>query len=237
MNLPAKYTEPLPVPAQAELEDLYLGKMMSTAALSKHYGASTATIHKWLHGYEIPMRPIGTNAKMKKVGGRWLRQCTGPLHPEGEWLPLEKFHTYKKRGRVSMRATCKRCDDATGKFRPRIAFDAKKQAWLESIVNRIGLAEACRRLGISGRTMRTWRGRDPQRMRPKSLERKSMLALVTLMRELRETGEVRHRLSIRSGGARRGFPERVPTSQRDLYRPHGDQDTEARRRHRKLTGR
>lgn len=233
MALPAQYTTPKPVPPQADLEGLYLGQLWSITQVAKHYKVSAGTVHRWMHDLGIQTRPQGTNARMKFIGGRWLRQCQGVLHPEGIWLEVDKFHHFKKHGRITVRMTCKQCDDKVGKFNPFVPFNTKHKAWLESIVNRIGIMETCRRLDIHDKTLRTWRGRTP----PKRIRRQHMLALVTQMRTLRVTGEVRHRDSIIRGAYLRGDKEKVPTRRQQFYRPHGDQDTEVRRRYRKLHGR
>jgi hypothetical protein len=53
-----------------------------------------------------------------------------------------------------------------------------------------------------------------------------MLEIVSIRRK----NEVRHRDSISRGTAVRGEPEKPVKSRQDLYRPHGDEDTEMQRR-------
>jgi hypothetical protein len=234
-RLPPEFTTPLPVPPRGEMERLYWTELYSMSKLARHYGVGIGTIHKWMHQLDIEPRTNGTPAVTRMHNGEKQRHCKGVTHPEGVWLLESKFRIGKKvhKGRRYMiRAMeCMECYEAEGRPLPRVPFTSSYKAWVKSIVNRIGISESYRRLGVSEKAFQHWRGTNP----PKTLTRHHARAIVNLMRELRETGEVRHRRSIRSGGAIRGFPEHVPRRNSDYYRPHGDNDTEARRKHRRLT--
>lgn len=55
--------------------------------------------------------------------------------------------------------------------------------------------------------------------------KKAMLEIVSIRRK----GEIRHRKSILRGAAIRGEKERVVKARVDLYKPHGDIDSEQKR--------
>lgn len=59
----------LPIPPKEELEDLYLGKLMSGPQLASHYNTSGPTIRKWLKEHGIPKRSHkeATNLHSKKL--------------------------------------------------------------------------------------------------------------------------------------------------------------------------
>ena len=230
--LPPEFTTPLPVPPREDIERMYWTDLLSMQGIANHYGVGLGTVHKWMHQLGITTRSNGTPALTRMHHGLKQRHCKGVTHPEGEWLPEQQFHSFRKQGRRLRRRECMACNEASGMPLPRIPLTRNYRAWLTSIVNRVGKMEASRRLGVHDKTLRAWTGLRP----PKTIHRRHARRIVTLMRELRESGEVRHRKSIRSGGAIRGFPERVPRTNRDYYKPHGDEDTEGKRRRRSLTG-
>jgi transposase-like protein len=211
------------------MERLYLSENLSMGKLAKHYGVGIGTIHRWIHQLEIPARPKATNAIVAVKRGRKMRLCKGVLHPEGEWVKESNFHHYRKVGRKNkvIRLTCLDCDEMAGR-RHSVAYSPIYQGWVKSIINRLGVMEAARRIGIHDHTLRRWRASD----KPKHLWRPHAKAIVRVMGELRVTGEVRHRDSIHYGATARGGDEKAVQRSADLYRRHGDHDTEVRRRHR-----
>lgn len=223
---------PKPMPPCDELERLYLDERLSMMKLAKHYGVGIGVIHKWIHMYGIPARPTAVNVVTRMHRGVRQRWCQGEEHPEGAWVNESRFHRFWKQGRFITRATCMACDDKTNARQPYVDFTPSYKGWVESIVNRLGVMETCRRLGIHEKTLAKWRGRYA----PQHLQRRHAKSILALMGTLRVTGEVRHRLSIVRGGLARGEVEREVKTRSDLYRPHGDANTEARRDYRRLTG-
>lgn len=112
-------------------------------------------------------------------------------------------------------------------------FTPAYQGWVESIVRRIGTMETCRRLGIHDKTLRVWRGRQKGTAVPKRIHREYASQIVKVMGELRQTGEVRHRLSIVRGATIRGESERRPERPRDFYVGGSDLESEQARVQRK----
>ena len=162
--------------------------------------------------------------------------CKGPLHPEGEWLPAtEEYFFPRKDDRVVSKnlllSVCKKCrryKDAKDKTRGNYGYIQVSRVrfiFLE-IENRIGRREAERRMQVGVRKMK-----NVVEGRQRYLEAHTVQKAITLLRELRETGEVRHREDIKYGRAARGLKEtKKVTSKDDLYRPHGDSDTETRKK-------
>jgi hypothetical protein len=213
-------------PPEEELRGLYWDDLLGMQAIADQYEVGIGTICKWLHEYGIPTRPKASTARMKIIRGLQHQYCQGVLHPDGEWLPIGRFHEHTKRGKLTHRRTCAECDEASGKMVPFVPFKDRHKAWLRSIVNRLGTMESCRRLGVHNKTLRHWQSNSP----PTRLRRKHAKKIVLLMRELRVSGEVRHRDSIHYGSTKRGAPEKLVTQRRHLYRPHGDDDTANKRR-------
>lgn len=176
----------------------------------------------------------GRWGRYRKVNGQEQKLCNGPLHPEeGAWLPFRSFWTYKKGPRADkLMSRCIECEkSARGRDPKQSGLIPISRVWwiFVEIRNRVGKAEACRRIGVSHNMwMRAERGIYINMRRETA--RKAILAL----HELRENGVVRHRDSIRRGAAARGEKERVPTKPRDLYKPHGDVDTGYKHKARRL---
>lgn len=213
------------MPPREELYDEYVNQEKSFSQLSHKYGVAISTLSKWCRIYEIPTR-IQQKAQIKKIGGVDHRQCWGPDH-NGAWVPMSKFH--KNPGKaLGTRPRCAACSGTP----QQVNFTPTYQAWLKSIVNRIGLAEAHRRLGVSERTIRTWMGKERTRQIPATIRRKHAIEIAKLLAQLKLTQEVRHRKSIKRGATKRGEAEREITSPKDYYKPHGDLDTEQARRRR-----
>lgn len=196
--------------------------------IAKVYGVSIGTVHTWLHALDIPTRPTGSNALVRRRRGVTVRLCRGVLHPEGVWLEQRRFHTFMKHNALVTRTTCMGCDFETKEHNPYVLFTLSYRAWVKSIVNRIGVMEACRRLNIHDSTLRGWLSSR----RPKRIRRENAKSIVEVITNLRETGEVIHRDSISYGALARGLPSKPVTARTHLYTPHGDSDTELRRKSR-----
>jgi len=154
-----------------------------------------------------------------------MKICRGPLHREGKPLPLDNF---LKQPDGRPRSYCRACDSARKGAEQQVKFSAHYHAWLELIVNRLGPAEASRRLPLTYTQLWALRNRPPEMIR-----RRTARKIVTLLNELNCTEEVRHRLSIRHGASARGRPERSIELWVDYYRPHGDEQTMRKRRDRR----
>ena len=183
---------------------------------------SQATLSKWMKLLMIPTRG---RAEIKMIGNVNHRRCHGPLH-QGEWVPIANFH--KNAGKAL--GTSPRCNDCRG-VNQRQNFSRYKP-WVESIYRRLGYSETRRRLGIAERTLTIWLGKDPGRQPPETIHKRNAIKIIQVMGELRITGEVRHRKSIRRGSAVRGEIERPVSRPADLLVRHGDNDTEYKRKFR-----
>jgi hypothetical protein len=102
---------------------------------------------------------------------------------------------------------------------------ARVSPFLVELVNRLGKAEAARRMGRS--PAKVWRYINHP---PKMVQRATATTILEATRAARNNGyEVRHVKSIKHGAGARGHTERVPKEGRDYYRPHGDKGTEYQR--------
>lgn len=213
---------PLPMPPREELVGHY-ERGLSYPQLCEIYGVALGTMSKWFKIYGIKARiPL---VEKKVIDGKVYRKCFGPLHDETNcWLPLEKF--WKNRAKSG--GTRPRCAECKG-VKQRVKFTPVYRGWVESIVRRVGVLEACRRLGIHDKTLRAWRSSK----HPHALRREHAIAIVSVLSELKLTEEVRHRDSIHRGATVRGEEERVVRRSNDLYhRATGSYDTEYKQRRR-----
>jgi hypothetical protein len=188
---------------------------------------SPSTMHKWFHQLEIPIRT--PKVCIQEVNGVPHRFCTGPTHvPPGAWVPLDKFWKSKSRP-FGTHGRCVACKNSN----QRVKFTDSYRAWVLSIVRRVGFMETTRRLDVSERTLHIWLGRDRYRNPPQSISRSHAVKIVQMIIELKLTGEVRHRTSIRRGAKIRGEPERAVKSNDDLYERQTDAEADYKRRRRK----
>lgn len=204
---------PVPMPSRDQLVQLYFKELFTYAQIGERYGVSGPTVCKWFQIYKLD--PKAKYAPVK-IAGKLHKWCYGPTHPPGgELLLLSKFHKdrCKKYGVHSQCAACNRAEQ-------RVEF-SKYKAWVESILRRLGFRESARRLEISERQLHEWLNHSPM-----TILRPNAVKIATLMLELRQTGEVRHRKSIHRGAKFRGEEERKVKGAHDLYKPHGDIDTE-----------
>lgn len=131
---------------------------------------------------------------------------------------------------------CKPCHNTRLAIKRYGSVNARTVPWVQvrpffiELVNRVGRAETARRIGVA-RSMVTKYMTDP----PIRVLRRTAEAILVQTQEARSRGEVRHRLSILSGAQLRGRPMRQVDPSRDLYRPHGDNNAEARQRERLRT--
>lgn len=213
----------LTVPPRAELLYWYRDQNKTFREMTEIYGGiSAATLTKWFKIHEITTSKVLT----KVISGKVHRRCNGQFH-NGRYVPIEQF-TKNKHKPTGTDARCKKCSGVAG----RVPFTPQYEAWLESIVRRLGWCETVRRLEISERTLLSWQGKDCK-PKPKTIFRQHAVKLVEIIAELKATGEVRHRLSIRRGSAIRGEKERKVNHGSNLYVPTSDLDTQQRNKIRK----
>jgi hypothetical protein len=215
---------PLAMPPREELIELYEEKHLSFKQLSEILGVSTGTLSKWFRLYEIKTgHRMPTRVRLKIIRGIKHRRCYGPNH-HGSWVPISKFRKHQGKP-FGIETRCRRCDNPNA----RVDFTPSYQGWLTSIYRRVGFSESCRRLGISQRTMEKWMKSPPLQIRRNNAE-----SIIRVLSELRTTGEVRHRKSIRRGATARGEIERKVQNPSDLlHRSTGDSDTEYKRQYRR----
>lgn len=201
---------------------------MNYTQLCEIYGVSPGTMSKWFGIYKIKARV--PRVEKKVIDGKVYRKCFGPLHDETNWwVPIEKFW----KNRCKSGGTQPRCVDCKGN-KQRVKFTSVYQGWVISIVRRIGVIEAGRRIDVHDVTLRTWMGKERRCKPPETLQRHHAEAIVRVLGELKLTGEVRHRKSIKRGATIRGEKEREVKSGKDLYhRAQGNLDAEYKRQRRK----
>jgi len=169
--------------------------------------------------------------KFKREGGKMFKFCRGPLHRDGAWICVDDFYLNKsksKQGKGIYRSHCKRCENFYhyGKMNWLVPREQIEFA-VEELIRKLGTVETARRLGRTGTWMRLFKHGEIRRVQYRTAE----VILRTLF-EVRKTGEVRHRLSIKHGAAARGRAERKPSQPRDFYKVTGDLDLERRTNYR-----
>lgn len=214
---------PIKAPPQQELRDLYFNHSWTYKTIGEKFGVSAATVCKWFKNYKIdPNRKYA----IIEIGGEPHKRCMGSSHGEGgELIPLRNFHKHTNK-KYGVHGRCIACETGNQS----LPFE-KYKPWVESIYKRLGFSETIRRLEINEKTLTNWLGLGKE-ISPKRIRRSNAIKIATLMLDLRRTGEVRHRKSIRRGAKLRGEQERSVTSQRDLYKRHGDNHTEQKRQSR-----
>lgn len=213
---------PIPPPDRAALKALYIEDEMSMLQISKKFGVGIGTVHKWIHDYGIEARQkVNGNFRgaYKEIKGIRHKRCPGPEHEGERYLPLDYFYT---RSSGNPHSYCIRCEGSDGRM---VEFSVYYKGWIKSIVNRLGISETQRRLEISERTYQQWMKKPP-----KKIFRRNARAIVHLMRELRHTGEVRHKHSIHRGAKLRGEAEREIKKPSDLYFSNGDSHADYKRK-------
>lgn len=156
-------------------------------------------------------------AEYAVIDGELHKLCKGVLHREGHFVPVTNYYKGREARREKLRNFCIDCDYARKGSERGVVVTQLWMNWLDEIVNRVGVAEGCRRLGMSDAWYR-WM----QRTKPRKMHRKTARKIVRTLRELRADNVVRHRDSIRHGSEQRGHRERVPTHPRHFYRGQWD---------------
>lgn len=172
--------------------------------------------------------------RYKIIGGIPHKLCNGPHHsPEGAFLPLRSFWIHKSGPRTGKPfSRCIEClKTEKGRDPLTSGYIRIAEVWwvFLELRNRLGKAEALRRVGISTNFwMRAERGIYIH-VRKATVKK----ALETLI-EARANNEVRHRDSIKYGALARGRQDKpVEDIWHDIYVRHGDGDSENRRKSRK----
>lgn len=169
------------------------------------------------------------------------KNCNGLLHTPGKMLPLDQFWHYKSgRHKNQPYYICDACRKLKQNARAHARANhnpdldlvpLKRYRWIfEEIVRKVGRTEAIRRLkGGPNLILSILDGRGGH----KSMRRGTVRKGIKVLAEIRANNELRHRDSIHHGSYLRGRIEKVPTDRKDLYMPHGDDDTEYRRKRRR----
>ena len=207
------------------LLQMYWGDRMSLKAIGEHFQRSPNQIQRLLKKHDIPRRPASPQMKIKKIGKRWHKLCTGPSHENPEWVLAVKFYQ-RKDGKP--RSWCIACELHRSKRSvPLVDYTDSYYGFVRSIVNRLGVEEAARRMQISQQAL--WQLRFG---RKRKIKRKTAESILRVAQDLRQSGEVRHRDSIRHGSYLRGRKEKVPVRRQDFYRKDGDTDNDRVRENR-----
>jgi hypothetical protein len=168
--------------------------------------------------------------RFEMINGKLYKTCNGPLH-HGELVSADQFRKRNPDKDTSMyRAQCRACETTKDGFEPYVDLTLIWRNWIEEIVNRVGVFEGCRRMGMSASWYR-WMKRN----KPRHLRRSTARKVIHTLRELRRNEVVRHKDSIRNGSYLRGFQEKKPVRERDLYRRRSDAETETTRKRRSRT--
>lgn len=214
------------IPTHETLLKMYWGERKSLKMMAQEFQTSPNTVQRWLKMHHIPRRPAHPTMRLKKIDRRWHKLCTGPLHKEGEWVLAVKFYT-KPDGKP--RSWCIPCElHRSKKSTPLVDYTDSYYGFVRSIVNRLGVEEAARRMRISQQGL--WQLRFG---RKRKIKKKTAESILRVTAELRNSGEVRHRDSIKHGAYLRGHKEKVPAARRDFYRKDGDSDNDRVRENRR----
>ena len=189
-----RFEKIVPKVEKEELFRLYVHEKRSMREIGVICNASPTTVLAWMKKYEIPRRPSWVPIEIKTIDGVDHRICNGPSHGFQTWLPISfGFNEW------TTRSTCRACDSYQKNSEPLVDFTTRYAGWVESIVNRLGVMEASRRLNISQSGLRRIRKENPLK-----IKRRTARKIVSLVHELNGSQEVRHRDSIRHGSCIRG---------------------------------
>lgn len=185
---------------------------------------------EWITRKELQDRKLerktgGLYAKFKSINGVVHKMCNGRSHSSPTWIAVDSFRPQTRGKKGKYRSQCNDCDAFYHGSESMVKFSQYEWMVVE-LVNRLGVEEAARRIGISQQTMYHWRNRKPLK-----IKRKNARKVVNTLATVRKAGEVRHRDSIRHGSLVRNHKEKIPVDQRDFYKPHGDYDNEVKRKH------
>lgn len=185
---------------------------------------TTQTLNKTGHG---------RYGRYKIVRGEQHKLCNGPLHREGAWVPISGYFFFKtgKRAGKPM-SQCKKCERSRKGRAGMIEMDQVRFIF-DELQRRVGRAEVIRRLGVS---RNFWLRFD--HCVYKTINRKTVIHALLLLRELRESETAIHKDSIKHGAIARGREVKPAIYRRDFYiRDHDeerDQDRERKRRQRAM---
>lgn len=175
--------------------------------------------------------PGGKFAVYKNVKNKKYKLCKGPLHPDGKFVALDEYWIQQSGGKYRIgkpRSWCKSCEmfHRSPNYEENQLVDYKHyKLFLINVVNRLGQAEAARRLEISYSLFYQVYVVESHTKITKKFAKK----IVYLLAELVRSGEVRHKKSIKHGSYLRGRKERVPLKAKDFYHGGSDRDNEQRR--------
>jgi hypothetical protein len=128
---------------------------------------------------------------------------------------------FNYRDKTKPRSRCKACESHAKGSENLVKLSNLYLGNIDHIVNRLGVMEAARRLEISQASL--WNIRNK---RVRKLKARTARKILLLVKALNETGEVRHKKSIKHGAAMRGRPERKVKSKKDFYKTTGDLENE-----------
>lgn len=176
---------------------------------------------------------------VKEISGRMHRCCFGPAHDFPTWLPETGKYFYmrqsgKRKGTYVGRChLCVNWDKIQSPGQSGMVPMSVAYPFFRELVGRIGKSETSRRTGLSINTISA-----VLNGRYKSVQKRTVRALMLELISARRKGEVYHKDVLRFGlhNRRRVKPYKEPKHQHDLYYPHGDNDNESRRAYRKKTG-
>jgi hypothetical protein len=166
---------------------------------------------------------MGRKAQYKVIEDQTHKLCKGVLHREGKWVPVHNFYM----DRIWLRSWCKDCErEHTRPGGEPYVLRADYMFAITELINRLGKYEAARRCDIKwGSFWRIVNGKH------KYMQRSVARRIIRALAEVRTEDEIRHRDSIRHGAAKRGRKEKMVTNRHtDIYKRHGDSDTESKRR-------
>jgi ribosomal protein L31E len=154
--------------------------------------------------------------------------CFGPSHENPTWKNITDFNLVKGRRWYE----CKLCHAHRRKTRTNyshVPFERVGFAITE-LVNRLGKAEASRRIGISKQQISHYCNHDPRWIR-----KQTAVKILRALSALRATEEVRHKDSIHAGAYLRGIPEKKVTARVHLYKRDGDEQNWKRTANRRIS--
>lgn len=193
---------------------------------------NTSGLHEAGSPQYIPS--VSNRRFFKEIKGVLHKQCRGPAHEEPTWLPAtdKYFYFYKKgvyQGQIYGR--CRRCINWKRiKKHPEksgvVPIDDIRPFFIEAI-NRVGLFEASRRIGMHYQNVREIAKGNRTKVLRTSAEK-----VIKAVYVMRINNEVRHRDSIHFGATARGLPEKQVRDRAELYKPHGDKETQQQRKRR-----
>lgn len=172
----------------------------------------------------------------REIDGELHKCCYGPGHDEPTWLPAtEKYFYIGKSGRYKgkLMSRCRLCANWKKLKSPGVQGlvpISKVRPFFIEGVHRVGKMEFARRVGMSHNGLRNILNSNGQRHVQKAVARRAMLEVISMRRK----NEVRHRDSIQHGSLARGRQEKEVKIKQDLYVPHGDEDSEWKRRDRRV---